>query len=99
MMLERTNDPPPRAAGATGFPSPLRGGVRGGGREVLCLASGTPTRHVASKANLRRDAPPSPQGGGYAAARSLLNCERRFHCSLAPDQVRGSPSVITDGWG
>src|SRR5262245_26635566 len=52
------------------FPSPLRGGVRGGGPSGFRLPSGTPTRHVAAQASLRRDVPPSPQGGGYAAARA-----------------------------
>src|SRR5262245_45894181 len=36
----------------------------------FCVPSRTPTRHVAPKASLQRDVPPSPQGGGYAAARA-----------------------------
>src|SRR5262249_51172467 len=40
------------------FPSPLRGGARGGGAENTAALAHTPTR---------RSAPPSPQGGGYAS--------------------------------
>jgi NAD(P) transhydrogenase subunit alpha len=48
-----------RAASSTVFPSPLRGGVRGGGSYGR---NNPPTR---------RFAPPSPQGGGKSARRAL----------------------------
>ena len=43
----------------------------------------TPTRHVAAKVNLRSDAPPSPQGGGFAADLASLSFDGQFLCSLA----------------
>jgi len=54
------------APSADQSPSPLRGGVRGGGSHD---GDDPPTRRVTPEACLRHDAPPSPQGGGEALGR------------------------------
>src|SRR5262245_22419271 len=72
-------------------PLPLAGRGWVWGSAKYLPPSRTPTRHVAAKVNLRSDAPPSPQGGGFAAALASLNFDGQFLCRLAFASASGMP--------
>jgi hypothetical protein len=83
-------DEAPSPLAPTGFPSPLRGGVRGGGNPDIGCSAIPPTLslpHVVPKARLRRD------GGGDATA-NVLRVETKTASCFASRNLTHSLQIF-----